>query len=63
MDNINVDEYLSDDEIPDYRLQANNYSSDDDDKVVPYEATVSFHQSLNKSIKHFSSFDEEREVA
>lgn len=37
------DEYLSDDEIPDYRLQANNYSSDDDDKVVPYEATVSFH--------------------
>src|SRR5690606_5541196 len=26
-DDINVDEYLSDDEIPEYRLQANNYSS------------------------------------
>jgi len=28
---INVDEYLSDDEIPNYRLSSNNYSSDDDD--------------------------------
>jgi len=26
MDDINIDEYLSDDEIPDYRLHANNYS-------------------------------------
>ena len=30
-EDINVDEYLSDDEIPDYRTQANNYSSDDED--------------------------------
>lgn len=29
---IDVDEYLSDDEIPSYRLQANNYSPDDDEK-------------------------------
>lgn len=63
MDNINVDEYLSDDEIPDYRLQANNYSSDDDDKVVPYEATVSFHQSLINQLNTFRLSDEEREVA
>src|SRR6056297_1897098 len=28
-EDINVDEYLSDDEIPDYRMQANNYSADD----------------------------------
>ena len=28
-DAINVDEYLSDDEIPDYRLYANNYHEDD----------------------------------
>ena len=26
---INIDDYLSDDEIPDYRTQANNYSADD----------------------------------
>ena len=29
-DEINIDDYLSDDEIPDYRTRANNYSSDDD---------------------------------
>jgi len=29
-DDINIDDYLSDDEIPDYRTQANNYSSDDE---------------------------------
>ena len=27
---INIDDYLSDDEIPDYRTQANNYSADDE---------------------------------
>ena len=29
---INVDEYLSDDEIPSYRLSSNNYSSDDEEE-------------------------------
>src|SRR5699024_2402087 len=33
---INVDEYLSDDEIPSYRLTTNNYSADDEDKEIPY---------------------------
>jgi len=43
---INIDDYLSDDEIPDYRTQANNYSADDDDKRVPYAAGTSFNQYL-----------------
>ena len=43
---INVDEYLSDDEIPDYRTQANNYSVDDEEKNVPYAAGTSFTQHL-----------------
>ncbi|HAB28651.1 MAG TPA: RNA polymerase sigma-54 factor, partial [Xanthomarina gelatinilytica] len=33
-DDINVDEYLSDDDVPDYRTQANNYSSDDEEKTM-----------------------------
>ena len=28
---VNIDEYLSDDEIPNYKLQSNNYSADDED--------------------------------
>ena len=45
-DDINIDEYLSDDEIPEYRTQANNYSADDEDKSVPYAAGTSFTQHL-----------------
>lgn len=45
-EDINIDEYLSDDEIPDYRTQANNYSADDDEKSIPYAAGTSFHQHL-----------------
>ncbi len=45
-DDINIDEYLSDDEVPDYRTQASNYSADDDEKSIPYAAGISFHQYL-----------------
>ncbi len=45
-DEINIDEYLSDDEIPDYRMQANNYSSDDEERSIPYAAGISFNQYL-----------------
>ena len=34
-DEIDVDQYLSDDEIPAYRLHTNNYSSDDEDRTIP----------------------------
>ena len=45
-DDINVDEYLSDDEIPSYRLQANNSSADDKETQVPYSGGSSFHEVL-----------------
>lgn len=60
---INVDEYLSDDEIPDYRTQANNYSSDDDDKVMPYAAGTSFTQHLINQLNTYRLSDEERDIA
>jgi|TARA_B110000977_G_C11088656_1_gene495843 RNA polymerase sigma-54 factor len=45
-EDINIDEYLSDDEIPDYKTQSNNYSEDQDDKVIPYAAAITFYQHL-----------------
>ncbi|WP_276389468.1 RNA polymerase factor sigma-54 [Eudoraea chungangensis] len=45
-EDINIDDYLSDDEVPDYRTQANNYSPDDDEKTIPYAAGISFNQYL-----------------
>ncbi|MBU2525874.1 MAG: RNA polymerase factor sigma-54 [Bacteroidetes bacterium] len=45
-EDINIDEYLSDDEIPDYRLSSNNYSADDEEKETPLSSGTSFYQYL-----------------
>lgn len=62
-EDINVDEYLSDDDVPDYRTRANNYSADDEEKNVPYAAGTSFTQHLNSQLNTFRLSDEEREIA
>ncbi|GAA3563965.1 RNA polymerase factor sigma-54 [Snuella lapsa] len=62
-EDINVDEYLSDDEIPDYRTQANNYSSDDEEKTMPYAAGTSFTQYLINQLNTYRLSDEERDIA
>lgn len=62
-EDINIDEYLSNDETPDYKLQANNYSDDDEDRSMPFAAPVSFHQDLINQLNTFILNDEEREIA
>jgi len=62
-DDINVDEYLSDDEIPDYRTQTNNYSSDDEEKTIPYAAGTSFTQSLIEQLNTYRLSEEEHDIA
>jgi RNA polymerase sigma-54 factor len=62
-DDINVDDYLSDDDIPDYRTQANNYSSDDEEKTMPYAAGTSFTQHLINQLNTFRLSDDEFDIA
>ncbi len=62
-DDINIDEYLSDDEIPNYKTQANNYSDDDEDRTMPMAANVSFHQSLTEQLNTFILSENERDIA
>ncbi|NAY92747.1 RNA polymerase factor sigma-54 [Muricauda sp. JGD-17] len=62
-DEINIDDYLSDDEIPDYRTRANNYSSDDDEKTIPYAAGTSFNQHLINQLNTIYLDDEEWAIA
>jgi RNA polymerase sigma-54 factor len=62
-EDINIDDYLSDDEIPNYKTQANNYSADDDEKNVPYAAGTSFHQSLKNQLNTFRLNEEEQAIA
>ena len=60
---VNIDEYLSDDETPNYKLQSNNYSSDDDEKNIPYAAGTSFNQFLKNQLNTFRLDEEERQIA
>lgn len=60
---INIDEYLSNDETPDYKLQANNYSDDDNDREIPFAASTSFHQDLINQLNTFILTDEQRDIA
>ncbi|MDN3491962.1 RNA polymerase factor sigma-54 [Winogradskyella bathintestinalis] len=62
-DDINIDEYLSDDEIPDYRTRASNYSADDEQKTVPYAAGTSFTQHLINQLNTFRLNEQEEEIA
>jgi RNA polymerase sigma-54 factor len=60
---INIEEYLSSDETPDYKTQANNYSDDDEERESPLVAPISFHQDLINQLNTFMLNDEEREIA
>ena len=62
-DDINIDDYLSDDEIPDYRTRTSNYSSDDDEKSIPYAAGTSFNHHLINQLSTVSLDDQEWGIA
>ncbi|MAB31100.1 MAG: RNA polymerase sigma-54 factor [Formosa sp.] len=62
-EDINVDDYLSDDVIPDYRLHANNYSSDQDDKSIPYASGSSFTQQLTDQLNTYRLEEQEYLIA
>ncbi|QXP56129.1 RNA polymerase factor sigma-54 [Cellulophaga sp. HaHa_2_95] len=62
-EDINIDEYLSDDEIPEYRTQANNYSADDEERTVPYAAGTSFNQYLLNQLNTIYFSDDEWAIA
>ncbi len=60
---INVDDYLSDDEVPSYKLSANNYSADDEERQMPYAAGTSFTQHLMQQLSTYRLDEEEKQIA
>ena len=60
---INVEDYLSDDDIPDYRLKTNNYSEDDEEKSMPFISGLSFNQFLKNQLSTFSLSKEDQKIA
>lgn len=46
-----LDDYIEEDEVPDYRLQANNYSKEDDRRnEIPFSVGSSFHEHLESQL-------------
>ncbi len=60
---INIDDYLSDDEIPSYKLQSTNYSSDDEDNRIPYSGGITFNQHLSNQLNTFSLEPQQEVIA
>ncbi len=62
-DDIDIDVYLSDDDTPSYKTQANNYSEDDEEKSVPFVHTISFQDHLLSQLHTYKLSDEEYLIA
>ena len=62
-EDINIDEYLSDDEVPDYRTRTSNYSADDEEKQIPYAAGISFNQYLLNQLNTVQLDDQQWAIA
>lgn len=49
-DQISIEDYLTDDSIPSYKLNANNYSKDDKRPDVPFTSGATFHDFLETQL-------------
>jgi RNA polymerase sigma-54 factor len=62
-DEFSLEDYLNEEDIPNYRLNANNYSKDDKQVEMPYSSGLSFHDSLIEQLGLTSLNDEEARIA
>ena len=62
-DEINVEDYLSDDDVPDYKLKSNNHSADDEQKNIPFVSGISFNEFIKNQLQTFSFNKSDLEIA
>ena len=60
---LNVEDYLSDDDVPDYKLKTNNYSDDDEEKSLPFVSGISFNEFLKKQLTPFNLNEDDSKIA
>ncbi|MBP1663358.1 MAG: polymerase, sigma 54 subunit, RpoN/SigL [Bacteroidetes bacterium] len=49
-DNVDFEEYMPDDDIPDYKLMVNNSSGDNKHEEIPFSAGLTFHEFLSEQV-------------
>ena len=59
---IDINDYLSDDDTPDYKLKSNNYS-EESEKSIPFASGISFNQYLTAQLHSFSLNKKEQQIA
>lgn len=63
-DEFSIEDYLpDDDELPAYKLSANNYSADDKKNEIPYSSGTSFHEHLEQQLGLASLTEHQRMLA
>ena len=60
---INIDQYLSDDETPSYKLYSNNYNNQENETTVPVSSGMSFHQYLSQQVGNLILGEKEMVIA
>jgi len=49
-DEFTIDDYLNEEDVPSYRLNANNTSKDDKHEEIPFSIGISFHEHLESQL-------------
>lgn len=62
-DEFSLEDYMNEEDIPNYRLATNNYSKDDKQVDIPYSSGISFHDSLIEQLGLSDLKDDEQLVA
>lgn len=58
-----LSDYLTEDDIPDYKLQENNRSKDDRAEEIPFSDATSFYEILREQLNELHLTDHQRELA
>ena len=61
-DDFDPEEYMADDDIPDYKLIANNSSRDDKHEDIPFSAGLTFHEFLSDQVGLLQLTNHERSL-
>ncbi|RKD92358.1 RNA polymerase factor sigma-54 [Mangrovibacterium diazotrophicum] len=62
-DEFSLEDYMDEDDIPEYKLAANNYSKDDKQIDVPFSAGTSFHESMHEQLGLADLDEDKRKLA
>lgn len=62
-DQLSIEDYLTDDNIPSYKLNAHNYSKDEKRTEIPFSVGSSFHDHLETQLGLRKLSDEKRALA